>query len=187
MNDDQKARDMRRALLSVCAWVLLSLQGLPAAAQTNLQNPESISVDDWIEWGTVVHGSFGSHIALGIRIGEDALKRLNAKRRELDVVVTEGAKAPCACVADGVAIATSASAGQRSLSVLPKSDDGSFLAIVDIRSRTDGRSLSYRVPASAVPILAAMNPGKSERQRYDLVMATPAEQLYTIETKEKRP
>jgi formylmethanofuran dehydrogenase subunit E len=177
---------MKPVLLSVYALMLLSLQGSPAAAQANLQDPNSISVDDWIEWGTVVHGSFGSHIALGIRIGEDALKRLNAKRRELEVVVTEGAKAPCACVADGIAIATSASAGQRSLSVLPKSDDGSFLAIVDIRSRTDGCSLRYRIPVSAVPVLAAMNPGKSEQQRYALVMATPAEQLYTVEIKEKR-
>lgn len=178
---------MRRALLSVCALLALSAFGLPAAAQADLQDPDAISMDDWIEWGTVVHGGFGSHIALGIRIGDDALKRLHAKRRELEVVVTEGAQAPCACVADGVAIATSASAGQRSLSVLPKSHDGSFLAIVDIRTKDKGGSLSYRIPASAAPTLAAMNAGTSARQRYQLVMSAPTDQLYTVEMKEKHP
>jgi formylmethanofuran dehydrogenase subunit E len=178
---------MKRMFLPAGLFLTLGAIGLSAAAQAKPHDTPAVAADDWIEWGTVVHGGFGSHIALGIRIGEDALQRLNARRRELEVVVTEGAQAPCACVADGVAIATSASAGQRNLNVLPKSSDASFLAIVDIRTKDKGGSLSYRIPASAAPMLAAMNAGTSARQRYQLVMSAPTDQLYSVEMKEKRP
>src|SRR2546427_11893959 len=73
--------------------------------------------EDWITLGTRVHGGFGAFIPLGIRIGLDALQRLNAKPREVTVVYYDSDKAPCACVADGVAIATVASVGQRTLQI----------------------------------------------------------------------
>ena len=41
--------------------------------------------EEWIKLGARVHGGFGAFIPAGIRIGEDALKRLNAKPRELAV------------------------------------------------------------------------------------------------------
>jgi hypothetical protein len=43
--------------------------------------------------------------------------RLNAKPREGTVVYCDSDKAPCACFADGVAIATVASVGQRTLQI----------------------------------------------------------------------
>src|SRR5262245_30489731 len=43
--------------------------------------------------------------------------RLNAKPREVTVVYCDSDKAPCACFADGVAIATVASVGQRTLQI----------------------------------------------------------------------
>jgi hypothetical protein len=39
--------------------------------------------EQWVELLTRVHGGFGSFLPAGIRIGEDALRRLNAKPREL--------------------------------------------------------------------------------------------------------
>jgi formylmethanofuran dehydrogenase subunit E len=141
---------------------------------------EQRSSSEWITLGDAVHGGFGSHIALGIRIGEDALKRLGISRHEVNVVVTEGRDAPCACIADGVMIATSASPGQRTLSVLPKSADASFLAVVEVTSRKTGDTVRYRIPASAILPLAMMNPQKTAQERYDLVMTAPAEQLYAV-------
>jgi formylmethanofuran dehydrogenase subunit E len=155
-----------------------ALLALGAAARPAFAAP---SEAQWVEWGTVVHGGFGSHIALGVRIGEDALQRLKLQRRELQVVVTEGAAAPCACVADGLTIATSASAGQRSLLVLPKSADTSFLALIEVQPRNGGERLVYRVPASAIPLLAGMNASPSPQERYQRVMAAPASQLFTVE------
>ncbi|MES2511423.1 MAG: formylmethanofuran dehydrogenase subunit E family protein [Pseudomonadota bacterium] len=155
-------------LAAVCA-------AAPVSAQDTARSPA-----EWITLGDTVHGGFGSHIALGIRIGEDALKRLGAQRREVDVTVTEGRDAPCACVTDGVMIATSASPGQRTLTLLPKSAEATFMAQVDIKNRKTGAAVSYKVPASAIGPLAAMNPQKSPRERYDLVMATPAAQLYSV-------
>ena len=39
--------------------------------------------DEWVELGARVHGGFGAFIPLGIKIGLDAMKRLDAKPREL--------------------------------------------------------------------------------------------------------
>jgi hypothetical protein len=46
--------------------------------------------EQWIALLTRVHGGFGSFLPVGIRIGEDAMKRLNAKPRELDVTFYQG-------------------------------------------------------------------------------------------------
>jgi formylmethanofuran dehydrogenase subunit E len=62
-----------------------------------------------------VHGGFGTPIALGIRVGQDAQKRLDAGRRELEVTRFDRPATPCACVADGVTIAVSSSPGQGTL------------------------------------------------------------------------
>jgi len=76
----------------------------PVAAQST---PE-----EWVQLGAHVHGGFGTFIALGIRIGEDAMKQLGAQPRELDVTYYDGVATPCPCAADGIMIATHASPGQ---------------------------------------------------------------------------
>lgn len=147
--------------------------------------PSSPSIAQWVEWGNVVHGGFGSHIALGIRIGQDAMTQLKAERRELIVTVTTGAHAPCACVADGITIATSASAGQRSMQVQAPSDDTSFLALAVFQKRNERTRIIYRIPSSASSTLTAMNAQHTPEQRYHLVMSAPQEQLFTFEVQEK--
>lgn len=154
-----------------------------AAAHESAAHHSARDAATWITLGEAVHGGFGSYIALGIRIGEDALIRLGAQRREVEVFVTEGKEAPCACVADGVMLATSSSPGQRSLTVMPKSTDGSFMALVEVRNRKSNASVTYRIPFAAMAPLARMNPNKSPAQRYDMVMASPADQLYTVSEK----
>ncbi|MGB4115092.1 MAG: FmdE family protein [Polaromonas sp.] len=141
------------------------------------------SPDEWIALGETVHGGFGSHIALGIRIGQDALHRLNAKRREVDVSVTEGKNAPCACVADGLVVATSASPGQKTLTVNAKSQDAAYLAVIEVKNRATGATATYRVPSSMIETLAKMNPGKSAKQRFEAVFAMPQSQLFEVSTK----
>lgn len=42
--------------------------------------------EEWIRLGGRVHGGFGSYIALGIRIGLDAMKRLDTQQRVLKVI-----------------------------------------------------------------------------------------------------
>lgn len=145
-----------------------------AFAQQSDRSPEQ-----WILLGETVHGGFGSHIALGIRIGEDALRRLGAGRREVSVAVVEGANAPCACVADGVMLATSASPGQKTLVMLPKSADVSYMVQIAISSKA-GKTLTYQVPASAIVPLAQMNPNKTSREKFDLVYGTPATALFAV-------
>lgn len=86
----------------------------------SVQNANAQSPQQWVEWGDRVHGGFGSLIAYGIRIGLDAMDRLDADRRELDVVYTDGPRSPCPCIVDGIAIAVSASVGQRTLSIDPE-------------------------------------------------------------------
>jgi formylmethanofuran dehydrogenase subunit E len=134
--------------------------------------------DLWISLGARIHGGFGSLIALGIRIGDDARQVLQAAPRELDVTYYSGAHAPCPCVADGVMIATYASPGQRSLRVADTpAAEGQFGRVVIVH-KPSKRTLEYVIPqASAPPILAA-NRG-SNVERWTAITGMPQEALFT--------
>ena len=133
-------------LVSVALLVLLS--GASAQAET----PE-----EWVKLGARVHGGFGSFIPVGIKIGEDAMKRLNAQPRELAVTYYSGEGVPCPCSVDGVMLAVSASPGQGSVQVAAeKSPPGTF-AVVMIRPRKGGDGVKYTVPMSVMPKLGEIN------------------------------
>jgi formylmethanofuran dehydrogenase subunit E len=156
----------RIALLS-----LLAAWAGPARAET----PE-----EWVTLLSRVHGGFGSFLPVGIRIGEDAMKRLNAKPRELEVTFYQGAGTPCPCAADGVGLAVYASAGQGTLHIAPeKSPPGTFAVIV-IKPRKGGDGLKYAVPMSFMPKLGQINSTVQDSiGRYNAVMAIP--DLFTVE------
>jgi len=136
--------------------------------------------EQWVELLTRVHGGFGSFLPAGIRIGEDALQRLNAKPRELSVVFYQGEGVPCPCSADGVMLAVGASPGQGTLQVAAeKSPPGTF-AVVLIRPRQGGGGLNYTVPISFMPKLGQINSTiQDPLGRYKAVMALP--DLFTVE------
>ncbi len=79
--------------LALFIYVLLTFSPVTTHAETP---------DEWVTLGHRIHGEFGTYIALGIRVGLDAMKRLKAKPRELDVTYQEGPQSPCPCVADGI-------------------------------------------------------------------------------------
>src|ERR1700738_3538287 len=89
---------------------VLAFAVLICGSPSNAETPE-----EWIALGARVHGAFGAFIPLGIKIGLDAVERLKAQPRELAVIYYDSDKSPCACFADGIAIATHASVGQRTL------------------------------------------------------------------------
>src|SRR5258708_35013207 len=96
---------MRRVIAAALSAAIFTS---PCAAETP---------DDWIALGARVHGAFGAFIPLGIKIGLDARERLKADPRELTVTYYDSDKSPCACFADGIALATSTSVGQRNLTI----------------------------------------------------------------------
>lgn len=142
---------------------------LPVQAQT----PE-----EWIALGRRVHGGFGTHIPTGIRIGLDAVKRLNAAPRELTVTFYDSEKAPCACIADGIMIATTASPGQRTLVIAAEKAPAGAMAMAVIRHRKTGAALRYTVSDTWLLKLAQWNRTLDERGRYDEVMK--AEGLFEV-------
>jgi formylmethanofuran dehydrogenase subunit E len=144
----------------------------PAAAHT--ETPE-----EWIALGARVHGGFGSFIPLGIRIGMDATERLKAKPRELVVTYYDSDDSPCACFADGIAIATFASIGQRSLVIASEKAPAGTAAVAVIRPRKGGAGFKYSIPVSALAKLGPMNANLDARGRYDAVMATDG--LFEVE------
>jgi formylmethanofuran dehydrogenase subunit E len=154
---------------------LLLLASLAGGTSARAETPEQ-----WVELLTRVHGGFGSFLPAGIRIGEDALQRLNAKPRELSVVFYQGEGVPCPCPADGVMLATGASPGQGTLQVAAeKSPPGTF-AVVLIRPRKGGEGLKYTVPISFMPKLGQINSTIHDPlARYNAVMALP--DLFTVE------
>jgi FmdE, Molybdenum formylmethanofuran dehydrogenase operon len=149
---------------------LLTFQPLAASAETP---------DEWVTLGARVHGGFGSFIPLGIKIGLDAAKRLNAKPRELTILYYDSDKSPCACFADGIAIATYASVGQRTLKIASEKAPDGAAAVVVIRPRQGGAGFKYTIPLSALAKLGPMNKDLDPRGRYDAVMA--ADGLFEVE------
>ena len=126
--------------------------------------------EDWITLGARVHGAFGSFIPVGIRIGLDALQRLNAKPREVTAVYYDSDKAPCACVADGVAIATVASVGQRTLQIASEKAPAGAMAVIIIRHKRTGEAVKYTVADSWLTKLAEWNKTLAPSGRYEAVM-----------------
>ena len=147
--------------------LLLRLLLLTCTAPVHAETPE-----EWVKLGARVHGGFGAFIPVGIRIGEDALKRLNAQPRELSVIYYSGEGVPCPCSVDGVMLAVSASPGQGSVQVAAeKSPPGTF-AVVIIRPRKGGDGLKYTVPMSVMPKLGEINKTMQDPMaRYNAVMA----------------
>jgi formylmethanofuran dehydrogenase subunit E len=123
--------------------------------------------DKWIALGARVHGAFGAFIPLGIKIGLDAAKRLDAKPRELTILYYDSDTSPCACFADGIAIATYASVGQRTLTISPEKAPAGAAAVILIRPRQGGPSFKYTVPVAALASLGQMNKDLDPRGRYD--------------------
>jgi len=126
--------------------------------------------DEWITLGARVHGTFGAFIPLGIKIGLDAVNRLHAKPREVTVVYRDSDTSPCACFADGIAIATQASVGQRTLTIAADKAPAGDAAVIVIRPRQGGPGFKYTIPMTAIGRLSAMNKDLDPRGRYDAVM-----------------
>jgi formylmethanofuran dehydrogenase subunit E len=148
---------MKKAIIVV---VLL----LPLSAQAE-------TTEEWIALGARVHGAFNAFIPLGIKIGIDAVKRLNAKPRELTVLYYDSDTSPCACFADGVAIATYASVGRRTLTIAPEKSPPGTAAVIINRPRQGGAGFKYTIPTTALAKLGAMNADPDPRGHYDAVMA----------------
>ena len=148
---------MKRVVITA----LLLLLSFSAKAET----PE-----EWIALGARVHGAFGAFIPLGIKIGLDAIERLKAQPRELAVTYYDSDKSPCACFADGIAIATYASVGQRTLTISPEKAPEGALAVVIIRPRKGGPGFKYTIPISDLAKLGPMNKSLDPRGRWDAVM-----------------
>jgi formylmethanofuran dehydrogenase subunit E len=153
---------MMRLLLTVFA---LMAVGHGLATPVRAETPE-----EWVQLGARVHGGFGSFLPVGVRIGLDALRRLDAKPREVTVTYFDSDKAPCACVADGVAIATIASVGQRTLQIAPEKAPAGAMAVIIVRNKLSGAAVKYTVSDSWVPKLIEMNKSLDPRGRYDAVM-----------------
>jgi formylmethanofuran dehydrogenase subunit E len=134
--------------------------------------------EEWISLSEHVHGGFGAFIPVGIRIGLDALQRLDAKPREVTVTYFDSDKAPCACVADGVIIATRATPGQRTLTIAPEKSPTGTMAVIVIRSKKTGAQATYTVSENWLPKLDEWNRSFDALQRYDRVMK--AEGLFTV-------
>jgi formylmethanofuran dehydrogenase subunit E len=159
------AVEMERAMRMTMAGIGLGLLAVAGSVPVRAETP-----DEWVTLGARVHGGFGALIPLGIRIGLDALDRLHAKPREVSVAYYDSDKSPCACFADGIAIATLASVGQRSLKIESEKAPEGAAAVVIVRPRQGGAGFRYTIPLSALPELAKMNRELDPRGRYDAVM-----------------
>jgi hypothetical protein len=155
--------------------------GRPAAHDGPIETTPAEERDLWVSLGARVHGGFGSLIAVGIRIGDDARRRLGAAPRELDVTYRSSPAAPCPCIVDGVMIATRASPGQGTLRVADAPAGSGLFGQVVIRHRPSGRAVAYAVPETIWPRLRDINKEPTGVGRWDAVMAIPTAELMTVQ------
>lgn len=134
--------------------------------------------EEWIALGARVHGGFGAYIPVGIRIGLDALQRLDAKPRDVTVLYYDSDKAPCACFADGIALATVATFGARTMRLASEQAPDGAMAVVEVRNKKTGAAVKYTVADAWIPKLAEWNRTLDPRGRYDEVMK--AEGLFSV-------
>ena len=146
----------------------------PARAET----PE-----EWIEISRHVHGDFGTLIAVGLRIGLDALYRLEAKPGEVNVTYIDGATAPCPCVADGIMIATRATPGHGTMQVALVHPRPGLVGVAIVSRGIGGKTLRYEIPDRLLPVLLERNKTLDRRGRYDSVMKLP--DLYTVTVQDR--
>jgi formylmethanofuran dehydrogenase subunit E len=158
--------------LKICLAVL-------ALAGVMLAPARAESPDDWIKLGTRVHGGFGAFIPAGIRIGLDALERLQAEPRGVSVTFYSGERSPCPCIADGVMLATQASPGQGTVQIAAEKAPAGLLAVVVVRDRKSGRGVRYSVKDIWMARIADWNKALDPMGRYQAVMA--AEGLFEAE------
>ena len=157
------------------ASTVATLAALLICVPLKAQTPEQ-----WTQWGTVVHGGFGSLIAYGIRIGDDALKRLDAKKGAVIVEYADNPAAPCACVADGIAIAVTASIGQRSLRLSDTTAPSHLLARVIFTHKETRQTAIYELPWTALAQMGEINRRLPPEQRYAAVMKLDTDKLYSV-------
>ena len=136
--------------------------------------------EEWVKLGARVHGGFGAFIPVGIRIGEDALRRLNAQPRELTVTYYSGEKVPCPCSVDGVMLAVGASPGQGTVHVAAEKSPAGTFAVVVIHHRKTGEGLRYTVAESWLRRLGEINATiQDPLARHSAVMNEP--NLFAVE------
>jgi formylmethanofuran dehydrogenase subunit E len=154
------------------------------AAGIALTSARAETPEEWIRLGARVHGAFGAYIPVGIRIGLDALQRLDAKPREVTVLYYDSDKAPCACFADGIALATVATFGARTMRLAPEKAPDGAMAVVVVRNKKTGAAVKYTIADTWIPKLAEWNRTLDPRARYDEAMK--AEGLFSVAS-EKQP
>ena len=82
----------------------------------------------------------------------DSSAQIIVKPRELNVVYYDSDRSPCACFADGVATATQASVGQRTLTIAPEKAPIDDAAVsLDLRGKTD---IAHTATEFQCPLLA---------------------------------
>jgi formylmethanofuran dehydrogenase subunit E len=155
-------------------------QHVHAPAQPKPQAPASDLPDDWVALGTRVHGGFGSYVALGIRIGLDALKDLGVTRGDVDVTLIDGPDNRCPCVADGLLLATGATPGRATLHVDGTKAPPGVITMVVVRHAKTHRSFRYTVTHDMRDHLDEWNQ-LEPKKTLDAVMQTPAAELYRRE------
>ncbi len=134
--------------------------------------------DSFMALGEAIHGGFGPLIAVGIRLGDDAMKQLGAGPRQLDVTYFTGKGAPCPCIADGIMLVTTASPGQGTLRVSTEAAPEGTHGRVVIRHPRSGRALEYVIPASIDSLVKEASRGDPDR-RWTVIMGAPEERVFT--------
>ncbi|MCC7345811.1 MAG: formylmethanofuran dehydrogenase subunit E family protein [Variibacter sp.] len=157
-----------------------SVCGALAAVLVAAFNPaaKAETPEEWIKLGARVHGGFGPFLPVGIRIGLDAMERLKTPMHEVTVLYYDGGLPPCPCIADGIMLATQATAGQKTLIMSPERAPPEFMAVIVIRNRKTNEAVRYTIAKEWHPKIVAWRTNLDPMGRYHAGMT--AEGLFQV-------
>lgn len=174
----------RLCLLLAAGSVAIAATAAVAHPHSPLGDRSASNRDYFIQLGEAVHGGFGPLIAIGIRLGDDAMKTLGAGPRQVDVTYFAGPAAPCPCVVDGIMLVTASSPGQGTLRVAAEKAADDHHGRVVIQHRTSGRAVEYLIPVGVQQLVAEAMKGGPDK-RWSLMMDAPEARLFTKRMIEK--
>ncbi len=130
--------------------------------------------ENQIEIGEHIHGHLGPFLIIGLKMGNLALKKLNAKKYfGMKVFADTGTITPMSCMLDGIQVSTGCTLGKGNIKV-------SNERIPRARFESNGDKFIVELKPKWLKKIRTMLKEKNERVVADLIWNTDHEELFDL-------
>lgn len=131
-------------------------------------------IEDQIKLGEQIHGHLGPFLVVGLKMGNLALEKLNAKKYfGINVCADTGTITPMSCMLDGIQVSTGCTLGKGNIKV---SDKRVPRAIFE----SNGTSCTIELRVEWLEKIRALLKEQNERIVADLIWKTSPNDLFDV-------